>query len=414
MSSTTTTWTEEGRVPSYPRLEVDRVVDVAIVGAGLTGAVAAYYLASTGKSVVVCEKNTVGSGETAYTTAFLTQAHDTYLSELLNHFSEEEVAFSWQSQQAAIDEIEYIARNEHIECAFTRCNAYIFSETIRGERRLRAEYAVAKSLGFRVHMGRSQLGFFHRGYLCIENQAKYHPLKFVVGILNCAHALGVEIYEQTEIVSYDGKGPVTLRTGDGCTITAQKVIVATHNPNLYDPVVHLRVRPMQTYVIEAHIPARSILPQLYWDTHHPYYYFRVDTHDGYDRILVGGEDHRVGEDVDTALQFDQLEHYLHTLLPRAAYTIERRWSGQVIETVDGMPIIGWSVLNPSLFVCTGYAGNGMTFGVVAAMMARDAILGKVNQWNDVFSLKRFRTIWAYIRTSVHVALHYLAGFVNPR
>jgi Rieske Fe-S protein len=76
--------------------------------------------------------------------------------------------------------------------------------------------------------------------------------------------------------------------------------------------------------------------------------------------------------------------------------IDRRWSGQVVETVDGLPLIGET--GPGQFVATGFAGNGMTFGTLAAVMARDWVTGLANPWTDLFSVqrKKLSAVWDYL------------------
>jgi Rieske Fe-S protein len=86
---------------------------------------------------------------------------------------------------------------------------------------------------------------------------------------------------------------------------------------------------------------------------------------------------------------------LHKWIPKAS--VEHRWSGQVIETNDGLPFIGETAERQ--FVATGFGGNGMTFGTLAAMMAVDACLGRKNPWAELFSphRKKLRGTWHYFK-----------------
>jgi glycine/D-amino acid oxidase-like deaminating enzyme len=121
-----------------------------------------------------------------------------------------------------------------------------------------------------------------------------------------------------------------------------------------------KLYPYSTYVLGARLDDNSLMPGLYFDTTDPYYYLRVhDTEEGRYAIF-GGEDHKTGQETDTARCFERLEETLMTLIPSAR--IERRWSGQVIETDDGLPFIGQTADHQ--FAATGYAGNGLTFGAL--------------------------------------------------
>ena len=112
--------------------------------------------------------------------------------------------------------------------------------------------------------------------------------------------------------------------------------------------------------------------------------------------ILGGEDHKTGQEPDTAARFQRLQEALIRAVP--AVEVTHRWSGQVIETPDGLPYIG--TIADRQFIATGFAGNGMTFGTVAAMMARDAVLGVRNPWTDLFDPARTKLsaggVWDYL------------------
>ena len=81
--------------------------------------------------------------------------------------------------------------------------------------------------------------------------------------------------------------------------------------------------------------------------------------------------------------------------------VKHRWSGQVIETNDGLPLIGET--SDRQFVSTGYSGNGMTFGTLGAIMARDAALGRTNPWRALFDVSRKKIVsgaWDYVKENL--------------
>jgi nitrite reductase/ring-hydroxylating ferredoxin subunit len=100
------------------------------------------------------------------------------------------------------------------------------------------------------------------------------------------------------------------------------------------------------------------------------------------------------------------------MLPTVA--IDRHWSGQIIGTNDGLPFIGETVNNQ--FVSTGYIGNGMTFGTIGGLMARDAVLKKENPWQELFSVERKKIrggTWDYLKENVDYLYYYLADRLKP-
>jgi Rieske Fe-S protein len=137
---------------------------------------------------------------------------------------------------------------------------------------------------------------------------------------------------------------------------------------------------------------------LWWDTGDPYDYIRVDRRKDHDFVIYGGEDHKTGQSSDTARCFERLEKRMRSLLPDI--TVTHRWSGQIIETHDGLPYIGETAKGQ--FVGTGYCGNGMTFGTLAAMINSDRILGETNPWAELFDPGRTKILggaWDYVRAN---------------
>jgi Rieske Fe-S protein len=152
-------------------------------------------------------------------------------------------------------------------------------------------------------------------------------------------------------------------------------------------------------VIGGRLPSGIVPRALFWDTADPYRYIRIERQGDHDYVIVGGEDHKTGQIADTATCFRTLEAAASRLVP--GLEITHRWSGQVIETNDGLPFIGET--SKHQFAATGYAGNGMTFGTLAGMMARDAALGLKNPWQELFDVGRTKVLggaWDYLKENV--------------
>lgn len=374
----------------YPRLNSTREVDVAIVGAGIAGITTAYELVKAGKKVALLEQGRIGEGMTGRTTAFVTHVTDKSLSELQRMFGAERAALVWKSGRSAIDEMERVIATEAIDCDFVRCPAYIYATDEAGLRRLRREQELAETFGFSTRVERSPLGFVTRGYLRVEDQAKFHPVKYATALAERTVALGAHVFENSKVIGYSRTHPLIVKTSDG-EVHAKQVVLATHIP-LGDPdLLSIRIDAYQTYALEAKIPSGLLPAGLFWDTQKPYHYFRVDPFPNYDRLILGGEDHRTGQSKDTREHFSRLEGFLKDLLPGKDVEIVREWSGEILETIDGLPYIGNT--SKDLFVSTGFAGNGMTFGVLSAMITRDLILGKADAVTELYRTKRIKGFW---------------------
>jgi nitrite reductase/ring-hydroxylating ferredoxin subunit len=129
---------------------------------------------------------------------------------------------------------------------------------------------------------------------------------------------------------------------------------------------------------------------LFWDTDEPYHYIRVHDVAGRTYLVIGGEDHRTGEETETDACYERLLAYA-----RQRFGIEEakyRWSGQIIEPVDGLPLIGLNTASRHVYVGTGYSGNGITFGTLAGMIVSDLILGHSNPYASLYDATRVKPI----------------------
>jgi nitrite reductase/ring-hydroxylating ferredoxin subunit len=151
-----------------------------------------------------------------------------------------------------------------------------------------------------------------------------------------------------------------------------------------------------SYALGAQVPSGAIPEALFWDTREPYDYLRVDRHRPFDYIIYGGEDHKTGQKRNTQRAYAQLLARLKKIVPDAR--VDHRWSGQVICTPDGLPYIGENAERQ--FIATGFCGNGITFGTVGAIMARDWVAGRENPWTGLFAVDRKKikgATWNYLR-----------------
>jgi Rieske Fe-S protein len=214
---------------------------------------------------------------------------------------------------------------------------------------------------------------------------------------------GGRIYEHSEADEFCDD-PRSVKA-NGCTVSTEDVVIATHNPLVGlggmagATLFQTKLALYTSYVVAARVAPGRVIDALWWDTADPYYYLRVDPHRDYDLVIYGGEDHKTGQQEDTPACFRRLEEHLRKIVPDAE--VMHRWSGQVIETPDGLPYIGQSAAHQ--YSATGYSGNGLTFGTLAGMMIADAILQRSNPWTDLFNPSRkalTRGLWDYLKENV--------------
>lgn len=375
----------------YPSLDSWITADVAVIGGGITGTITAYLLARAGKKVAMIDKGTLESSTTAYTTAFITQVIDTSLTNLISIYDKETATKIWRAGKEAIEHIEEIVDREEIKCEFTRTSEYIYATSDAEAKKLEVEAKAAQSAGFPgVIFHKTGLQFENHGYLEIPNQAKFHPLKFLVELREKFTQIGGRIYECTEALGIeemiDDLRVVVTKKG---RIEATDVVVTTHKPFNNPPKLFPHKGMYTSYVLELEIPKGEVKEGLYLDLKNPYHYFRVDNGEHVDRIMVGGEDHRSELHLDPEKSYKALCDYIENLFPKMKYTSTRRWRGSILEPIDSIPYIGrYSKDFPNEYTATAFSGNGMTYASIAATIIRDLIMEKDNEYAEIFDASR--------------------------
>ncbi len=398
-------WQSGRALRPFPRLRRDLRVDVAVIGGGITGLTAAFLLRQAGLRVAVLERGRLASTDTGHTTAHLTCALDTPLSELVESLGEDHARAAWDAGLAAIAQIDTCIRANQIECGFAWVPGYLhapFDQAVDAEtlELLRREAEAASALGFDATYV-DEVPLMGRPGVRLAGQARFHPLRSLAGLVQALTAeQDGQVFEQTTADEVTDS-PLTVVAGS-CRVTCDYVVVATHNPivgkasMLAATLFQTKLALYSSYAVAARVEPGRVPDALFWDTASPYRYLRTEPRQSFDSVIWGGEDHKTGQADDASARFERLAASLGHLVPEA--TLSHRWSGQVIETADGLPFIG--EMAPRQFVATGFAGNGMTLGTLGGMMAADAVLGRPNPWTGLFDPDRTYVragVWDYLR-----------------
>jgi glycine/D-amino acid oxidase-like deaminating enzyme/nitrite reductase/ring-hydroxylating ferredoxin subunit len=418
----TSVWTATASVPEQPPLTEDPKADVCVVGAGIAGMTTAYLLARAGKSVVVLDDGPIAGGQTRRTTAHLSNAIDDRYFEIERLHGGQGAGLAAESHTAAIDRIETAVRDEKIDCDFERLDGYLFLPPGGSPEVLDRELAAAHRAGLTgvERIPRAPLDFFDTGpCLRFPRQGQFHPLKYLAGLARAIHRGGGRIFSGAHAEGVEGGAPARVRVRGGRVVTAGAVVVATNTPVNDLVAIHTKQAPYLTYVIGARVPRGSVSRALYWDTLDPYHYVRLQpAADGTaagvsgpgagDVLIVGGEDHKTGQAEDQAERYARLEAWARERFPMAG-PVEFRWSGQVLETIDGLAFIGRNPGDaPNVFVATGDSGMGMTHGTIAGILLTDLILGKENPWAALYdpARKTLRAAAEFARENLNVLRQY--------
>lgn len=392
---------------AWPPLDGNLDVDVAIIGGGITGLSAALALVEAGRHVVVIDAGELAGGETARTTAHLTECPDARARSLIDKFGVEQARASWEAGRAAIRHIEATILNHGIACDFRRTQGYLFSEHADGVAALADEQAACAELGVAATLLESdgELPFPTARALRFEGQAQVHALRYAHGLLAALTSAGCRFFEHTRAIEITEEPTPRVLTKSG-VIHATDVIVATHVP-LNKVMLQTKLASYRSYAIAARIDGR-VPDGLHWDDEDPYHYVRGHEFDGEPHLIVGGEDHRTGQEDDTLAPFERLVAWSAARF--SLREITQRWSGQIVESVDGLPYIGRNSFCEHVWEATGFSGNGMTFGTLAAQILRDRILGIVNPWAELFDATRITPVASardYLRENVEFPRHFI-------
>ena len=415
--TTLSIWAATAETPSSPPLGKDEHANVCVVGAGIAGMTTAYLLAHAGKSVVVLDDGPIGGGMTGRTTAHLVTALDDRYFELEKLHGEKGSRLAAQSHAASIDQVERIVTEEKIDCEFERLDGYLFVPPGESKEILDRELEAAHRAGLTdlQIVERAPIKSYDTGKaLRFPRQAQFHPLKYLAGLARAIERDGGRIYTQTHAQKIEGGDKALVETSHGWVVMADSVVVATNTPVNDLFAIHTKQAAYLTYVIGARVPTGSVARALFWDTPHPYHYLRIESANGYDVLISGGEDHKSGQKDDANVRFAALERWTRTRFPMMT-EIEFRWSGEVMETVDGLAFIGRNPMDhDNVFIATGDSGNGMTHGTIAGMLIRDLILGKENDWAALYdpSRKTLRSVGKFVKQNINVAEQYV-DLVTP-
>jgi glycine/D-amino acid oxidase-like deaminating enzyme/nitrite reductase/ring-hydroxylating ferredoxin subunit len=410
-------WMATADMPAFAPLAEDLRVDVCIVGAGIAGLSSAYLLTRAGKSVAVLDDGPLANGMTSMTTAHLTCVLDERYFELERMHGEGGARLAAESHMTAINRIETIVASEGIDCDFERLNGYLFVAPDDDEETLARELAAAQRVGIDAALvnGAPKPSLETSSCLLFPNQAQFHPLRYLAGLARAITRDGGRIFTMTHADRVEGGVPAQVSAGSH-VITADSVVVATHAPVNDLVAIHTKQTGYMSYVIGAGVPRDAVMRALYWDTGNPYHYARVQNAPGGDGeiLIVGGEDHRTGQADDTTVHHDRLEGWARDRFPLME-EISYTWSGQVMQSVDGLAYIGRNPLDrENVYVVTGDSGTGMTYATIAAILITDLIESRSNPWETLYdpSRKTLRSAPAYAREAVRTAAQYV-DWVTP-
>ena len=395
------------------RLSGDLLTDVCVIGAGMAGLLCALELAERGHSVILVEREGIAAGDTGVTTAHLTALLDTRYFALASMHGADVARSVASSHARGIAHLERVANTYGIDCGFRRVSGFLCAADDSQLELLQRERAAATAAGISCELvTRAPLPVSTGPALHVAEQAEFQPVAFVRGVVRALQQRGVRIFLPVTVTAFDcasATDQVEVRTSANRSIRASFVVVATNSPINDLAVLHTKQAAYRTYALSLAIYETT--PALCWDLDEPYHYVRtaIDSGTGSPILIVGGEDHRVGQGLDSAQHWSRLESWARDRFPNAGVVLSH-WSGQVLEPSDGLAFIGKNPGQDRVFVLTGASGNGMTYSAFGAELIADLVHGVETPFQKIYDPARkpssLKAIGRFVRENLNTAEQY--------
>lgn len=406
----TSYWISTTPAVSYKSELPKETFDVAIVGGGIVGIALAYFLNKSGKKVIVVEAEKILEGVTGFTTAKITSLHTLIYDYLINKFGKKTAKLYADAQQSAIEEIALLVKELKIDCDFIRAQAYTYTEKDDQLDQIKREAEAAKSLGLpAVFTRETDLPYLIKGAVRFDNQAHFHPRKFLLALAKEINNNGSLIIDEVRVKDVKEGEPSEVITEKG-VIKARDVVIATNYPILDRGLYFTRLTPKRSYVLGVYIEG-PVPKGMYITIDDPLFSLRPQPTDKGDMLIVTGFNHQTGHGENSINYFEELAKITRTKFKLKS--IAFIWATHDNDTVDRIPYIGkYLPFSEYLFVATGFAGWGMTNGITSAKVLHDLIMGKKNAWSEVFNPARrgqLKDIKQFVSQNIHAGKKFVNG-----
>lgn len=409
-------WIDSVKTQDYPSLQEDITVDVAVIGGGITGITAAFMLQREGLKVALLESDKVIAGTTGHTTAKVTIQHGLLYNKLKNHFGEEKARLYAESNSAGLQFVKDIVREKNIDCDLVAQNSYVYTQSQDYVKKIQDEAKTAQELGIKsTYLEKVPLPFDIKCAVCFEDQAMFHPRKYLAALCNFLNEKEQCIYENTRALDIEpgpveGKNLVVILK-DELKVHCDYAVIASHFP-FFDGygMYFTRMYAEKSYAMG--IKTKNAFSEgMYISAETPTRSLRYTPLNGEKLLILSGEHHTTGQDTNTMVHYENLRDFAEQTY--GINQIMYRWSTQDLVTIDDVPYIGHITTGkPNVFVATGYKKWGMTTGTMAGILIRDLILKKESPWEELYTPSRFKvdpSLKNIVKENVMVAKEFLKG-----
>ena len=388
---------KSGLMQTYPPLGADLRCEVAVIGAGITGAIVSDALLDAGFDVAVFEQRDVGWGSSAASTALLQYEIDTHLTDLSGEVGQRRPAMAYPACQDAIGQLHELAQDVG-GADFRMSDSLYFASRRWHVRRLRAEYEARSRAGLETHwldgadVARGY-GLDAPGALLTHVAARMDPYRLTHRLLQRLRRRGGNVFGRTRLEPVRaGPRRVVLESGEGARVVADHVVVAAGYESQRWIDQRLARNRSSYACISEPVELGALARTMVWESARPYLYLRST---GDSRLLVGGEDDAVDiprrRDARVEKKADRLLARVADLFPHLSVKPAFAWAGTFAETKDGLPFFGphpqWG---PRVLFAMAYGGNGIVYSMLGAGLLRARLERRAHPLRALFGFERLR------------------------
>lgn len=401
--------TSEGK--RFPSLSEALQVPIVIIGGGMTGIHTAYLLAEKGLQVTLVEADQMGYGTSGRSTGKLTPQCGLIYAQIKKKYGWEKLKAFYEANREALKKIEHIITTHKIDCGFEHMPSYLFTEQLERVAEFEEEYEVYQELGIESEcVDELALPLQIKKALSQKVAAVFNPKQYMDQMVNILEQKGVHIYEHTAITQITQGEEEWELTANGHKLQAKQVVFCSQYP-FYDhySFYMARLKAEASYIVAAKykkdFPRASFL-----SVDQPIHSLRPCEIDGQPGLLIGGESHKIGQELCN--HYESLKQYGEEHFDLKAYEYE--WSAQCYKTPDELPYIGYlNEHTANMYVATGFNKWGNVNSMVAAQILTDLITYERDNDHGVYDPSRLKgyfttkiitenanTLWEWIKSKL--------------